>query len=391
MSVTPQQFGAIADGASHPLSAYYATLADAQAVYPFAVALTDEIDGCAIQKALLAVRLTTTGVLGGKVCLPTGQYRVNRTLTVQGVRGLRLEGDGESSQLFWWGDAASPVFLLDDCQLCRFAAFWVMHGTSFTGSPVVMSAFDLINGGGQAWAPTANVFEDVSVGGFNIGTFQYGWRILASGSGGDNNNDLHRWVRCRAESYTQSGWHIHANQAKGLALTDCQFSGNGVGKWGVHCETSASFDWRGGGGGANTQADFGLDDASEVVTIAGYRGEGSARLLTTGGVTGVCLPLTVQGCRWAGVLPADGYAILGKCPGVLSLLGNRLAGQNGNPLVQWYGPNDYRRKAIIHHGNVYVGTQPYTGSALYLPTINTLASDFGNLYWNPTTARYDGL
>lgn len=50
--VTARSYGAIGDGNTHPLSGYFSTLAAAQAVYPNALALTDEIDGIAIQAAL---------------------------------------------------------------------------------------------------------------------------------------------------------------------------------------------------------------------------------------------------------------------------------------------------------------------------------------------------
>lgn len=49
--VTPEQYGAIGDGTLHPLSERFATLAAAQAVYPFATALTQSIDWAACQKA----------------------------------------------------------------------------------------------------------------------------------------------------------------------------------------------------------------------------------------------------------------------------------------------------------------------------------------------------
>lgn len=49
--VTPEQFGAIGDGVYHPLSERFATLATAQAVYPFVTALTQSVDWAAIQKA----------------------------------------------------------------------------------------------------------------------------------------------------------------------------------------------------------------------------------------------------------------------------------------------------------------------------------------------------
>lgn len=49
--VTPEQFGAIGDGTPHPLSERYATLAAAQAVYPFVTSLTQTIDWSACQAA----------------------------------------------------------------------------------------------------------------------------------------------------------------------------------------------------------------------------------------------------------------------------------------------------------------------------------------------------
>ena len=47
-------FGYIGDGNPHPASALFGTLAAAQAAYPSAQALTDEIDGLAIQAAITA-------------------------------------------------------------------------------------------------------------------------------------------------------------------------------------------------------------------------------------------------------------------------------------------------------------------------------------------------
>lgn len=50
--VTPQMFGATANGFSNPLSNYYASLAEAQVAFPHAEALSDEIDWAAWQKAV---------------------------------------------------------------------------------------------------------------------------------------------------------------------------------------------------------------------------------------------------------------------------------------------------------------------------------------------------
>jgi hypothetical protein len=51
-SVSVKRFGAVGDGQVHPLSNYFATLQAAQAVYPHATSLTDEIDWAAIHAAI---------------------------------------------------------------------------------------------------------------------------------------------------------------------------------------------------------------------------------------------------------------------------------------------------------------------------------------------------
>lgn len=70
--VSVKDFGAIGDGNLHPLSSVYATLAAAQAVYPFATSLTQQIDCCAFQAAMNA---------STKVFVPDGTYRLDKTLT----------------------------------------------------------------------------------------------------------------------------------------------------------------------------------------------------------------------------------------------------------------------------------------------------------------------
>lgn len=88
-------YGAIGDGESHPLSERYATLAEAQVVYSFADSLTNEIDWCAIQKAVNTgiPNIYIPWVAGG------GVYVINKYVTIpyalagrQGV--VRIYGDG---------------------------------------------------------------------------------------------------------------------------------------------------------------------------------------------------------------------------------------------------------------------------------------------------------
>lgn len=74
------KYGAIGDGATHPLSQRFGTLAAAQAIYPHAVALTDEIDWAALQSAINAA-----SVRGGRVHIvpPPGKYLINRPLVAK--------------------------------------------------------------------------------------------------------------------------------------------------------------------------------------------------------------------------------------------------------------------------------------------------------------------
>lgn len=74
--ISVKDFGAIGDGAEHPLSERYATLAEAQADYPFAVALTDQIDWCAIKAAVNYV----SSLGGGMFYIDEGTYMVNRSV-----------------------------------------------------------------------------------------------------------------------------------------------------------------------------------------------------------------------------------------------------------------------------------------------------------------------
>src|SRR5438105_282676 len=76
------EFGAIGDGKSHPLATKYETLRAAQADFPFAQSLLDEIDWCAWMAALLEVYNGPGHLIGGKnyssgTIYADGQYVVN--------------------------------------------------------------------------------------------------------------------------------------------------------------------------------------------------------------------------------------------------------------------------------------------------------------------------
>jgi hypothetical protein len=102
-------FGAIGDGNSHPLSERYATLADAQAVYPHATSLTQEIDSVAIQAALNAGRAV--------VNIPGGQYRIDPS-GLSWPAGVRIECYGTLIRV---GTPTAPCLLASTAGTFHFA------------------------------------------------------------------------------------------------------------------------------------------------------------------------------------------------------------------------------------------------------------------------------
>lgn len=85
-----KDFGAIGDNASHPLSGTYASLGAAQADYPHATSLTQEIDWAAIQACINACN-----ALGGAMAFgPAGDY-INGADTLTMKKWVTLQGSGK--------------------------------------------------------------------------------------------------------------------------------------------------------------------------------------------------------------------------------------------------------------------------------------------------------
>lgn len=85
--MSAKAFGAVADGSHRPLSERFATLAEAQRVYPFATSLAQTLDWAGIQAALHAL-----GGKQGRVHLPAGRYRISDTIRLPNL--VHLYGDG---------------------------------------------------------------------------------------------------------------------------------------------------------------------------------------------------------------------------------------------------------------------------------------------------------
>ncbi|HEY4722828.1 MAG TPA: hypothetical protein VII92_13325, partial [Anaerolineae bacterium] len=144
ISVHAAEFNAIGDGASHPLSERYITLSEAREFYPFAQALTDEIDWCAIQKAINTI---TTGAI---VLKPGAVYRTNHILWIGNFTSSGTGGgftwDGETrywggniantksyltfffngARISWNGASSLPMFIVIGCDNIAFDQPWLI-------------------------------------------------------------------------------------------------------------------------------------------------------------------------------------------------------------------------------------------------------------------------
>lgn len=142
-TINTLDYGAIADGGSHHLSTRYATLAAAQAVYPFATALTQEIDYCACKAASNAAfgadgaeHGTASSYLNKNLFIGPGKYQFgSNTWLIRKLDGGKITGAGRfATQVY--SDVTAMAF--DGCWYTHFADFCV-GCTNSAG----ITAFDL--------------------------------------------------------------------------------------------------------------------------------------------------------------------------------------------------------------------------------------------------------
>ncbi len=170
--VSVKDFGAIGDGNSHPLSSRFASLTEAKAVYPFATALTNEIDWAAFQAAVNAA----TGVT-----VPAGTYVIDQTVTNLN-KSLTMTGSGMKSCVLKFGDVSVGLFHNSPGEFSSF----VLEEISVTTTKALNSVGAT---GGVAVAATwpetfdgrndlKSVIRNVQIQGFNDRTMGWAGGIL---------------------------------------------------------------------------------------------------------------------------------------------------------------------------------------------------------------------
>lgn len=113
--LSPYDFGAIADGTVHPLSERYASLALAQADYPFATSLSQSIDYAAIQKCVneMITRGAAGMTMGGR-----GRFCVNDVVQVNKTGSV---------------NEANKYIDFSGAEICSFGGTAIFNDTAFTG------------------------------------------------------------------------------------------------------------------------------------------------------------------------------------------------------------------------------------------------------------------
>lgn len=210
-AINVKNYGAVGDGGSHPLSDYYATLAAAQVVYPFAGATTDEIDWCAWQAAANAAVSTSTPKT---VYGPPGIYRWNNSVSVTSLGGITFQGAGiDATQIFLVATTGKKALALDAVStqggsiLVQDLYFPTPSGSGVTGV------------GNIAVSVTNNrnvTFHRVKIVGYRTG-------VVATGSFAP------QFIDCHIQACLGPGIYAPGPaEGNGAAIIGCRFFGNGL-------------------------------------------------------------------------------------------------------------------------------------------------------------------
>jgi hypothetical protein len=374
--LTPQEYGAEADGRPHPLSERFATLAEAQEVYPFARSLGEAVDRHALQKCLdAAVRYADR--LGRLVLLPRGEYCLDAPLIINAVAGLVVQGAGGQTRLVYSGNTAdfAAALNLACCQGCTFADFTLHAAADGQGVGVRLTN---CAGGTQGLASTDNRFRRV-----NVERFATGCLVWYDQPGGapDANNDLHAWEDCAFNQYTNAGVHVIGGQAHFLRFLRCGWqAANARGTHGLWCQYGAYFHLDQCCLNGNEFAVRADQFFPGVCTVTRCNGEGNRRILTTSWQGGHAPggAFVVENCRWAMASQAGDHWLDLNSDGPFSVRGNAVAGGAVRPeLAVRYGC-----PRLEHVNNRYAYDGPWTDSAVVLPDGGAVTSltDADNFY-----------
>lgn len=221
--VNTKWFGAIGDGSAHPLSDYYATLAEAQAHYPHAVALTDEIDWAATQAAIALIEKRTDQT-GGAIYMPYGNYRMGRGLTCLGAQ-IYMRGETPCTEYGALANEATTRLVwinTNDSELTYMLNIGDTSGSTVTRR-VCLENFSLdgqgyVSGIKSTWAP------EMLLSGMSFNELYRGH--FCASSGGFGRAYSNTWDSCYFHNFKTFAIRIDEDGHR-TNIVRCHFTSNG--------------------------------------------------------------------------------------------------------------------------------------------------------------------
>jgi hypothetical protein len=345
------EYGGIGDGASHPLSSVYGSLAAAQVRYPHATALTDEIDWCAIQGVINAsmtsgAQATTIRKGTRDVLVPSGSWVLNQPLTVASVEDFKFVGMGPTTKFRLGGVGVTAMLDLNGTAYGSFGHFSFADTLLPAFHTCTRALWVRYDSATSARSSAFNSFRNITVRGINY--TDAGVQIGMPGSGGQEDNTAweHILVNGDGRWHTSTGTSTNAVSfyvGSGVNANNLIHTFNGcaalANRYGLYVPSTQAF-WYGGSIQTMWEADIFVSSAGPVI-VDGVRSETSARLLRTGGPAGFNATVQISNYKYEAIsasLASDKRLIDWQIGGSL-VLTNVAANNPGNdPLVIYSNP-----------------------------------------------------
>ena len=337
-------------------------------------------DTKAFQRTIDAAK---NGLQGIKIVLPTTATTciISSTVTIDSV--LHVIIDGQNVLLQWAGNATSPLLLFRDVRESEVKNFRILS----TVTAPLLAAIQIENGPNVTVTPTQNLFENITIectnGGCTNGVH------IASGAGGDANNELHIFRRVHVSNYTNAAYKLVDSQQHAIVFEDSTCSGNLIGSYCVQVDPRGSFHWIRGGGGGNIVADFSILNATLPIIIEGLTSEASTRFLLVGpyaGSSGAGQNVTVRAVRWvSSTIPVDGRIIALADPGPLTVQ-DSLFSCNGTGIYPHIFVSGGGQRVRVNVFGNYFQCSGYTGSIPYDTIETTLPRGTMTVFGNTHTS-----
>jgi hypothetical protein len=238
--------------------------------------------------------LKDSGLRGGKLIIPPGNYSIASTIVIRDFYGLEVAGSGWQSMLTWTGDTTGPVLRFEG----NFSSHIHDFAVNVTAMHPVATGIEITDSTTKGPTSTGVNMSDLWIRG-NNGYLKDG--IVVDGQ--DANNDYHHFTNVRVSNYTDAGWWLKGGQSYSHRFDQCAANGYSTGSYGVRATTSAggrgfvaSFHWHGGGVTSHLW-DFYIDGSSAYpYVIDGVDDESDGGLVYSSG--GTSNQIIVANARW---------------------------------------------------------------------------------------------